>query len=319
MRDRFGRDIHYMRISVTDRCNYRCVYCMPAEGIRCVPMSEILTFEEIEAVCRQAASLGIRRLKITGGEPLVRRGMPKLIGMLKRIPGIEQVTMTTNGALLEAYLDELLENNLDAVNISLDTMDPEKFRQMTRGGNLSDVLGGLDAAVRSGIPVKLNTVLCEGEEWKTMLPLARELPVDIRFIEMMPIGKGRGYAGVSKQEVLEYLENTYGQVSLDLREHGNGPAVYYRIPGFSGCIGLITPIHGAFCGSCNRIRLSAAGQIKPCLCFEETMDVRTALRENDLLAVRHVLESAVLAKPRAHCFAEAQEVPEKKMMASIGG
>lgn len=319
MKDRFGREINYIRISVTDRCNFRCVYCMPPEGIACVPMAEILTFEEIRDFCREAAKLGISRIKLTGGEPLVRRDVPVLVGMLHEIPGIRQVTLTTNGALLEKHLDALLDHHLDAVNVSLDTADPARFSEMTRGGRLEDVLSGMEAAVRSGIPVKLNTVLYPGEEWKEMVRFAKDRPLDVRFIEMMPIGKGRDYAGVSGHEVLRYLESRYGEVRKDDRVHGNGPAEYYTVPGFSGSIGLIAPVHGTICGRCSRIRLGAAGQLKSCLCDGKTVDVKDALRSGDFESVRRIIKEVIADKPYAHRFAEAGGITEKRMMAGIGG
>ncbi len=319
MKDRFGRDIDYMRVSVTDRCNYRCVYCMPPEGVPQVSMAELLTYEETEQICRVAAELGITRIKITGGEPLVRRGVPALIGMLHKIPGIEQVTLTTNGALLERHLDDLLAAGLDAVNISLDTLDPARFSEITRGGDLRDVWNGLQAALGAGLPVKLNTVLYAGEDWKTMAEAAGRLHVDVRFIEMMPIGKGSGYAGASREDVLRFLTKTYGTPEPDDRRHGNGPAVYYRFPGLSGSVGLIAPIHGMFCGTCNRIRLSASGQIKPCLCYGETVDLRGSLRSGDMAGVRRKLEEAIRRKPRAHGFADEGGVTETGTMNRIGG
>ena len=230
-----------------------------------------------------------------------------------------QVTLTTNGALLEQFLPALCGNGLDAVNISLDTLDPERFAQVTRGGNLQDVLDGFRAAVQSGIPVKLNTVLYQGEDWKELAALAADLPVDVRFIEVMPIGRGGAHAGASKEEVLAFLEEKYGTPVPDARVHGNGPAVYYRLPCFQGSIGLITPIHGVFCGSCNRIRLSSTGQIKPCLCYGETIDLKESLREGSMEQVREKLREAIYRKPSAHSFQDARQVTEKRVMAAIGG
>ena len=210
MRDRFGRTIDYMRVSVTDRCNLRCVYCMPAEGVASVPHEQILTFDEIARVCRVGAELGIRRIKLTGGEPLVRRGLPELVGMLKGITGIEQVTLTTNGTLLKEQINGLVSNGLDAVNISIDTLHPERYREITRGGSVEKALEGLDAAAAvPGLSVKVNCVPLkvtgsnltgsngteEDEEYIRLALLAKEGKADVRFIEMMPIGLGKHFAG----------------------------------------------------------------------------------------------------------------------------
>ena len=236
MKDLQGRDINYMRISITDRCNLRCKYCMP-DGIELLPMSEILTFEEILRVCEQAVGFGITRFKITGGEPLVRRGCADLIRKIKKLPGVEQVTMTTNGILLSEYLDELLDAGLDAVNISLDTMNRGRFEEITGFDQLPEVLRSIDAAVDSGLRVKVNVVLQQdknADEWQKILEIAERRPIDVRFIEMMPIGRGRECTGVSNDELLKKIQEQYPGVCKDDREHGNGPAVYYHIPGFVG-------------------------------------------------------------------------------------
>ena len=207
MLDRFGREIEYIRVSVTDRCNLRCTYCMPEEGVPPVPHAEILTFDEIERFCRIAAGLGISRIKLTGGEPLVRRGLPVLIGKLKRIPGVKQVTLTTNGTLLKEQIGSLTAAGLDAVNISLDTLDEERYRQVTRGGILDHVLEGLDAALAyPGLPVKINCVPLEDgteEDLLRLAGLAEDRPVDVRFIEMMPIGYGRKFQNPGEKMVRE--------------------------------------------------------------------------------------------------------------------
>ncbi len=280
MKDSYGRIIDYMRISITDRCNLRCRYCMP-EGISQVPMEEILTYEEIEELCRAASELGISRLKITGGEPLVRSGCPRLIGMLKKIPGIEQVTMTTNGALLKQYLPQLLDHGLDAVNISLDTLNPQIYQQITGKNQLHEVLAGIGQALKAGLTVKLNAVLQPGinsKEWLSLARLTTQYPLDVRFIEMMPIGCGRSYRPVSNQELLLRLKASYPDLRTDESIRGNGPAVYYQIPRAMGSVGFISALHGKFCSGCNRLRLTAQGKLKPCLCFEEEVDVMEILR-----------------------------------------
>lgn len=321
MLDGHGRNINYMRISITDRCNLRCRYCMP-DGISWIPMEEILTYEELELLVREAAELGIRRIKVTGGEPLVRKGCPSLVGMLKRVPGIEQVTLTTNGVYLAEYARELKENGLDAVNVSLDTLNPQHFREITGRDELHRVLEGLDAAFQYQIPLKVNAVLQKGkneEEWPELASLAKERRLDVRFIEMMPIGYGKKYESIANEEILRQLEMQYGPLEKDDRIHGNGPAVYCRVPGYQGSIGFISAIHGKFCQYCNRIRVTSTGDIKSCLCFEDRISVRDALRAKDTQKVRELLETAIQNKPAAHRFEERDMITETQEMSSIGG
>ncbi len=325
MNDRYGRNIDYLRISVTDRCNLRCRYCMP-DGITLVSMKDILTYEEIELACRAAARAGISKLKITGGEPLVRFGCAELVGRLKKIPGIQQVTMTTNGMLLQQYLPRLLENGLDAVNISLDTLQPKRYQWITGKPELSSVLEAVRQAA-AGLRVKINCVLLKGindGEWQKFAEWTRQMPIDVRFIEMMPIGHGKDYGPVYNETLLENLKIQYPDLEKDDQIHGNGPAVYYKIKGAPGSIGFISAMHGKFCGSCNRLRLTSQGRLKPCLCYGEDIDLMQILRggeEGALLEQR--LEDAfcraVSLKPRNHQFEVPDGVTEKKQMVQIGG
>ena len=322
MQDRMGRTIDYLRISITDRCNLRCRYCMPGEGICWRPMEEILTYEEITEFCRIASGLGITKVKITGGEPLVRRGCPDLIRALKDIPGIRQVTMTTNGVLLSEYLRELLDAGLDAVNISLDSLRPDVYEQITRRAELGQVLKGLDLAVESGLPVKINTVLQKGvndTEWEELAGLAEKRPVDVRFIELMPIGDGKEETGISNLFLLEKMKEKFGSLYEDRTRHGNGPARYVRMPGYLGSIGLISAMHGKFCSDCNRIRLTSTGEIKPCLCYGRSIPVRELLRGGDHEGLRSLLKQAVWEKPAEHCFTEVENITESRRMTEIGG
>ncbi len=326
LQDNFGRMIDYMRISITDRCNLRCTYCMPKK-VRLVPAEKILTFEEIITVCQAAADLGIQKIKITGGEPLVRRGCPLLIGRIKRIAGIEQVTLTTNGILLGEYLEELLANGLDAVNISLDTLDADIYRKMTGCADVSVVIENLEKAVKSGVRVKINSILQKGindREWESLVNLAENRRMDVRFIEMMPIGCGKKYEAIRGEEVLWALKKKYPLAEKELFAHGNGPAVYYRIPGFSGSIGFINAVHGKFCASCNRIRMTAEGKLKPCLCYSDSVDMREILRGDDpedirREKVRKALYKAVRHKPAMHCFESKEQISEDRQMVQIGG
>lgn len=325
MRDSFGRNIDYMRISITDRCNLRCRYCMP-EGIELVLMKKILTYEELEIIGQAAARAGIRKLKITGGEPLARLGCPELIGKLNRISGIEQVTMTTNGVLLGKYLPELIENGLAAVNISLDTLDREKYREITGRDELDNVLESIRLALDAGLHVKINSVLQKGMndgEWLELANLTKKYPLDVRFIEMMPIGYGKKYETVYNEDILEGLKRQYPDIREDLSVHGNGPAVYYRIPGAKGSVGLISAMHGKFCGYCNRIRLTAQGKIKPCLCFEDSVDIYELVKEPDrkkaVEQVYQAIAKAIRIKPANHRFEELDKITEVKKMVEIGG
>lgn len=337
MKDSYNREIDYLRISVTDRCNLRCVYCMPETGIETVSMDEILSFEEIVVICEAAAELGIKKLKITGGEPLVRKDVPTLVRMLHDISGIEQVTLTTNGILLDKYIDELVDCGLDGVNISIDSLDPERYKKVTRVGNLEEALKGLNAAINSGIKVKTNSVLYAKDDWKQIVALAKDNDIDVKFIETMPIGMGDGYSGVFKEEIFEYFRQQGVALDFDADKKGNGPAIYFKPEGYKGNIGIIAPIHGKFCTSCNRIRLSATGMIKPCLCFKDAFDVKSALRgvdadmtfekinDKDVVrngvkeAVCEVLKKAILAKPEGHKFNEKEHVTETRCMSAIGG
>lgn len=297
------------------------------KGIELVPMKQILTLEQIEQICRAAAAAGIRKIKVTGGEPLVRLGCAGLAGSLKKIRGIEQVTMTTNGVLLEEYLPQLLEAGIDAVNISLDTLSEERYERITGRAELSRVLGSIDAVLKTHIKVKINAVLQKDinlDEWKQLAGLAKDRPLDVRFIEMMPIGFGKEFEPVANEELLAMLKEAFPGMKKDERVHGNGPAVYYRIPGFMGSIGLISAIHGKFCDSCNRIRLTSQGRIKPCLCYGDTVDLK-AILDSDLSeeqkdqALLKGIKEAIAGKPLSHSFENRNRITEEHQMVSIGG
>lgn len=321
MIDQYQRNIDYMRISITDRCNLRCRYCMP-EDIPLMPMENILRYEEILQVCEEAVRLGIRKYKITGGEPLVRQGCIDLIRRLKALEGVDQVTLTTNGLLLSDYLESLRGYGIDGINISLDTLDPARYRAITGFDKLEPVMEALKRAVDLDMKIKINAVLQEGineKDWEDLLELARYMPVDVRFIELMPIGMGRGMKPVSNVLLLDRIREKYPGLTRDADTHGNGPAVYYRIPGFSGSLGLISALHGKFCSSCNRIRLTSTGDLKPCLCYQESIPLRQLLREGRREEIRELLIRAVESKPLMHHFEDDRAVTEQKKMAQIGG
>ncbi len=323
MLDRYGRVINYLRISVTDRCNLRCCYCMP-EGVQDVGMKNILTFEEIWEIVRTGVSLGITHIRITGGEPLMRKGCVDLIRGIREIPGVETITMTTNGVLLENYGKQLKEAGVDGVNISLDTLDPEEFYKITGKRELQEVLAGIRAAKTAGLPVKLNAVNRKELDPIPLVRYAQEENLPIRFIEMMPVGYGKKYVGRSNEELRETLEAVCGNAECmtnreELSRMGSGPAVYYQFSDLKVPVGFISAIHGKFCDTCNRVRLTAEGYLKLCLCYDEGEDLRRVLREGEKENLRTIMEQTIFRKPAAHCFEHPTEMTETHEMVKIGG
>ena len=323
MRDRYGRVINYLRISVTDRCNLRCCYCMP-EGVQDVGMKNILTFEEIWEIVRTGVSLGITHIRITGGEPLVRKGCVDLIRGIREIPGVETITMTTNGVLLGNYGKQLKEAGVDGVNISLDTLDPEEFYKITGKRELQEVLVGIRAAKTAGLPVKLNAVNRKELDPIPLVRYAQEENLPLRFIEMMPVGYGKKYVGRSNEELRETLEAVCGKAECmtnreELSRMGSGPAVYYQFSDLKVPVGFISAIHGKFCDTCNRVRLTAEGYLKLCLCYDEGENLRRVLREGEKENLRTIMEQTIFRKPAAHCFEHPAEMTETHEMVKIGG
>ena len=321
MLDQYGREINYMRISITDRCNLRCRYCMPAEGIEKVPMDRILTYEEILRICRTAVGMGISRFKITGGEPLVRRGCTDLIREMKKIPGVEQITATTNGQQPLEMIAELADAGIEGLNISLDSLREDRYAFITGGGELNKTLRTIDKSISSGIRTKINCLLQKQfneDEIQDFAAFAFEKGIEVRFIEIMPVGFGNPESGLSNDEVLEKLQERYPELEKDETTRGNGPAVYYRLPEKSGAIGLISAMNHSFCESCNRIRLTSQGLVKPCLCYEDGVDLKGALAEDSDEALRAALEEAIRIKPAGHTFHDRNTV-EPKAMSQIGG
>lgn len=323
MLDRYGRVINYLRISVTDRCNLRCCYCMP-EGVQDVGMKNILTFEEIWEIVRTGVSLGITHIRITGGEPLVRKGCVDLIRGIREIPGVETITMTTNGVLLGNYGKQLKEAGVDGVNISLDTLDPKEFYKITGKRELQEVLAGIRAAKTAGLPVKLNAVNRKELDPIPLVRYAQEENLPLRFIEMMPVGYDKKYVGRSNEELRETLEAVCGNAECmtnreELSRMGSGPAVYYQFSDLKVPVGFISAIHGKFCDTCNRVRLTAEGYLKLCLCYDEGEDLRRVLREGEKENLRTIMEQTIFRKPAAHCFEHPAEMTETHEMVKIGG
>ena len=324
MIDGCGRNIDYLRISIIDRCNLRCVYCMPEHGVDTVAHDKILSYEEIIQLVKVFSSLGIRKIKLTGGEPLVRRNVAHLVRELKKIPGIEQVTLTTNGILLAENMAQLAEAGIDGINLSLDTRNPEVFEKIARRDSFTQVMEGFYAALKyPEIPLKINCVPMgiEGQDILDMAEFARKYPVHVRFIEMMPIGFGKQFEFCGEESVLQGLKERYGQAVPYKETLGNGPGHYYTFEGFQGKIGFISAISHKFCESCNRVRLTSQGYLKTCLQYDIGTDLKKLLREGaEEEIIRNVMQETILRKPVSHQFdAQPQEHAEGQTMAQIGG
>jgi len=325
--DTFGRAITYLRISVTDRCNLRCVYCLPDQGVALKAHDDMLTYEEIAAVAGAAARLGVRRIRLTGGEPLVRRGITSLIRMLKALPGINELSLTTNGVLLEEMAPLLAQAGLNRVNVSLDSLDPARYTRVTRGGRVERVWRGIAAAEAAGLtPVKINVVAVRGlndDELPALARLTLEHAWHVRIIELMPVGDplvwgedlpDPRHAYLPLAEIRTILE-PLGLVE-EQSTSGAGPARTYRLPGAKGSVGLISPRGEHFCERCNRLRLTADGFLRPCLLGEREVEVRSALRRGE--PIEPLLLKAVMLKPEKHELA-SNHIPTNRWMAEIGG
>ena len=325
MFDAYHRNIHYLRLSVTDLCNLRCRYCMP-DGVEKLEREAVLSHEEFLQLAALFAQCGIDTVRVTGGEPLVRKNVAQLVAGLKEIPGIRRVTMTTHAVLLADQLPALLDAGLDSVNISLDTLRPEVFRQITARDDFAAVEAGLRAALESGLPVKLNCVPQAGvneAELEDLAALAKDHPLQVRFIEMMPIGYGAAMPCISGPELRQRFARRWADlVPLPAEQGcalGDGPAVYYTVPGWQGSIGFIAAVHGKFCASCNRVRLTSQGFLRPCLASETGCDLRALLRsgatDQELLTA---IRETIWSKPREHHF-EDRSMPATRGMYRIGG
>ena len=323
MNDQFGRRIEYLRISVTDRCNFRCAYCMPLEGLPWLPREEILSYEEIAEVVRQLAPLGVSRLRITGGEPTIRPQLTTLIAMLRGVPGIEDIALSTNGVKLPQMAAELEAAGLDRVNMSADSLRPERIRAIARRSLAFDPVEAALAAERAGLgPVKLNTVVMRGindDELEDFARLTLEHPWHVRFIELMPVGEMRELTFehvVPSDEILARLAAVAPLEASAGPARGNGPAAYYRFPGAPGSVGVITPMTHTYCGDCNRVRLTADGRLRTCLYGDHEVNFRDALRAGEPLAPLYA--SALAAKPREHNLLQMQ-VGGLRALSQVGG
>lgn len=324
MIDAQGRTIDYVRISVTDRCNLRCVYCMPEKGIPMATHEDLLSFEEIERLCRILADVGIKKVKLTGGEPLVRKDFVELVRKIKAIDGIEKVTLTTNGVLLEDQMDALAAAGINGINISLDTLNPKTFAEITRRDVFSEVYKGIQKALTyPDISVKINCLPLglEEQNLEEIAELAKDNMVHVRFIEVMPIGQGKNYKFLSETQIIDMLEKKFGKMVPFGEVLGHGPGHYYSIEGFQGKIGFISAISHKFCGSCNRIRLTAEGYLKSCLQYDTGRDLRFLLRNGATdEEIKEAIVQSIEEKPIEHIFLSGHiDQEENHTMSQIGG
>lgn len=327
--DPFGRRIDYLRVSVTDRCNYRCFYCIPPDGVEMSARSDFLSYEELARLIGLFATLGVSRIRFTGGEPLIRRDMVELVRQVALLPGVRDLSLSTNAHLLERYATALGQAGVERVNISLDTLDPATFARITRGGDLEQVLRGIDAALEAGMhPVKLNMVVMKGlndHEIEQMLDFAIGRGADLRFIETMPIGsagrEGSAMHYYPADKVLERVRNHCGRDLVPVKgNRGAGPASYYQIGGGPVRIGVISAISRHFCEGCNRVRLTARGDLVLCLGQEDTVSLGHGLRGGwtDQELIR-AIRDAIARKPERHHFGEKEDVVRFRDMSTIGG
>lgn len=326
MLDTYRRNIEYLRVSVTDKCNLRCIYCMPPEGVKSASHKDILRLEEIEAIVKAAALIGIKKIRLTGGEPLVRKGLDGLVRRISSIPGIDDITLTTNGLLLPSRAKALKEAGIKRVNISLDTLRDERYRNLTRGGELALAWKGIQAALDAGLhPVKLNTVVIRDfndDEVVDMARLTLNSPLHLRFIELMPIGSSLTWSEgrfVPAGEIMDKLNRKVGRLLPATLASGGGPAKYYRFKDAAGTVGFINSMSEHFCEECNRLRLTASGGLRPCLYDAREVDLKTPLRQGaGAREIAELILDAVYMKPDRHHMLEGWR-DKQRSMSQIGG
>lgn len=323
LRDPHGRKINYLRLSVTDRCNLRCTYCMPAAGVPDVGHDSILTYEQLIRLARAAIAVGVEKIRVTGGEPLVRKGITGFLGNLAALPGLKRLVLTTNGILLQGMAGDLRSAGVDSLNISLDSLRADTFSRITRGGDVRQVLEGIDAAERAGLSLKINVVVMRGVndgEVQKFAAMTFDRPYRVRFIEYMPTLQQEGWRDlvVPGDELLARISERYPLEKAPGEEMG-GPASYFRIAGAAGSIGVITPVSCHFCHECNRIRVTSTGRAKSCLFADGSVDLRPALDREDDDALRQALIRVIAAKPERHALGAEQGAPQPFDMSAIGG
>lgn len=319
MLDKNGRKINYIRVSVTDRCNLRCIYCMPKDGINKKEHHEIIRFEDILKILKASAFLGINKVRFTGGEPLVVKDIDRLISETSKIQGIEDIAITTNGIILNTMVDDLKKAGLKRVNISLDTLKEEKFKNITRGGNILEVFQAINKCINLGIkPVKINVVLIKGindDEVRDFIYLTKDAPVNVRFIELMPIGEGINYYDtgfISSEEVLSRYDEL-----VPINNNVSSTARLFKLPNSKGTVGFISPLSCKFCSSCNRIRLTSSGTIKPCLHSDTEYDLKRYL-DNEINLISE-LKNIIYNKPAQHNLENDRRSKSRRDMFEIGG
>ncbi len=326
MTDAFDRPITYLRVSVTDKCNLRCVYCMPESGLPWLRRDEVLSYEEIAEIVAAAASVGVRTIRLTGGEPLVRRDLHRLVAAVARVDGIEEIALSTNGLLLAEQLPALIEAGLTRVNLSLDTLRADRFEEIARRPGLDAVLSGIDAALAAGLhPLKINCVVMRGkndDEIEAFAELTRERALFVRFIEVMPVHENlelQRDAYVSSDEILARVERL-GAIAPVAGPGGNGPARYFAFAGAQGAIGVISPLSHEYCDRCNRVRLTADGRLRLCLFGDQHIDLRAPLRSGaGPSALAGLLRSAMAIKPERHHLALGEASSRMRAFSEIGG
>lgn len=321
--DSYGRKINYLRLSVTDRCNFRCLYCMPEEGVPKVRHREILNYEEMLLLARSVVPLGIEKIRVTGGEPLVRNGILDFLKKLADIPGLRQLVLTTNGYLLEEMAVQLREAGVQRLNISLDSLTPDNFCAITRGGDLNKVLRGIQSAEAAGFPIKINVVAMRGindHEFLDFAALTLEKRYSVRFIEYMPTFGEDSWKSrvISGEEILSRLGERFPMQPV-VRGEMAGPSRDYRISGAAGTIGVITPLSGHFCRECNRIRVTSQGMVKNCLFADNEFDLKPVLREGNVESLQDVLRRIVNEKPGKHLMSETETAHRPFAMSKVGG
>jgi len=316
LKDKFNREIDYLRISLTEACNLRCIYCMP-DGDVCFKNDNGLTDDEIKYLIDIFGDIGLKKIRFTGGEPLLRKNIVELVSKAKE-KEIGKIALTTNGVLLPKYLDELINAGLNEINISLDSLNEDVFKKITRGGNLISVVESIKKAVNKGIKVKINAVIVKGindNEFLDLCKLSIHHKLDIRFIELMPIGEGTKYTGVSGKD----LEKNFN-IKEAKSDKDNGPAFYYRIEGAEGRVGFISALSNHFCESCNRIRITPDGVLKQCLHFKSGLDLKNILREDTTREeIKERIKETIYNKPQGHRFIEDRKTEDDRFMFQIGG
>ncbi|MDD2318449.1 MAG: GTP 3',8-cyclase MoaA [Geobacteraceae bacterium] len=321
--DSFGRKINYLRLSITDRCNFRCLYCMPEDGVNKVCHHEILSYEELLLLARTVVPLGIEKIRVTGGEPLVRTGVVPFLKELSQLPGLRQLVLTTNASLLEDMATQLKDAGVQRLNISLDSLCPDNFAAITRGGDLAKVLAGIRRANEIGFPVKINVVAMRGvndHEFLDFAALTIEKPFAIRFIEYMPTRKDESWESrvISGEEILQRIAERYPLQPV-VRGEMAGPSRDYKIDGALGTVGVITPVSGHFCHDCNRIRVTSQGMVKNCLFADTEVDLKPYLRAGDVTALQEMLKKIVTDKPGKYLISDKESSHQPFSMSKVGG